>query len=71
MGTVELLRVLLVGVGTRGKHWARIMHDEPLCRTVGYMDLNMASLADVNDRWPAPAGALFYRSWRGVGCHRT
>ena len=34
------VRALLVGVGTRGKHWARIMHDEPLCDTVGYMDVN-------------------------------
>jgi predicted dehydrogenase len=56
---VEPLRVMLVGVGTRGKHWARIMHDEPLCHTVGYMDLDEAALADVNERWPAPAGALF------------
>ena len=55
----EPLRVLLAGTGTRGKHWARIMHDEPLCRTVGYMDLNEANLAEVNARWPAPEGALF------------
>ena len=53
------LRVLLAGTGTRGKHWARIMHDEPLCRTVGYVDVNPANLAEVNERWPAPDGALF------------
>jgi predicted dehydrogenase len=53
------LRVLLAGTGTRGKHWARIMHDEPLCRTVGYVDVNAANLAEVNERWPAPDGALF------------
>jgi predicted dehydrogenase len=56
---VEPLRVLLAGVGTRGKHWARIMHDEPLCRTVGYMDTDAAALKTVDERWPAPAGALF------------
>ena len=55
----EPLRVLLAGVGTRGKHWARIMHDEPLCHTVGYMDVNAGALADANTRWPAPQGALF------------
>ena len=53
------LRVLLAGTGTRGKHWARIMHNEPLCRTVGYVDVNAANLAEVNERWPVPDGALF------------
>ena len=55
----EPLRVLLAGTGTRGKHWARIMHDEQLCRTVGYVDVNAANLAEVNERWPVPDGALF------------
>ncbi len=49
------VRVLLVGVGTRGKHWARIMHDEPLCETVGYMDLDPAALAAIQEIYPAPA----------------
>lgn len=49
------VRTLLVGVGTRGKHWARIMHDEPLCETVGYMDLDPAGLAAIQEMYPAPA----------------
>ncbi len=53
------VRVLLAGVGTRGKHWARIIHDEPLVQTVGYMDISEANLAEVNRQWPAPEGALF------------
>lgn len=53
------VRVLLAGVGTRGKHWARIIHDEPLAQTVGYMDISEANLAEVNQKWPAPEGALF------------
>ncbi|MBM3926441.1 MAG: Gfo/Idh/MocA family oxidoreductase [SAR202 cluster bacterium] len=39
-------RVLLVGVGARGKKWARILHDEPQARTVGYVDI-----ADENLQW--------------------
>lgn len=53
------IRTLLVGVGTRGKHWARIMHDEPLCELVGYMDISEANLAQINAEFPAPDGALF------------
>jgi predicted dehydrogenase len=56
---VEPLRVLLVGVGTRGQHWARIMDDEPLCHTVGYMDTDAAALKIVDEHWPVPAEALF------------
>ena len=64
------LRVLLAGTGTRGKHWARIMHDEPLCRTVGYVDVNAANLAEVNERWPAPDGRVVHRPRRGAGHRR-
>ncbi len=49
------VRALLVGVGTRGKHWARIMHDEPLCETVGYMDVDPAGLAAIQEQYPATA----------------
>jgi predicted dehydrogenase len=49
------VRALLVGVGTRGKHWARIMHDEPLCETVGYMDVDPAGLAAIQEQYPAAA----------------
>jgi predicted dehydrogenase len=53
------IRTLLVGVGTRGKHWARLMHEEPLCQTVGYMDISEANLTEIQARFPAPPGALF------------
>ncbi len=33
------VRTLLVGLGARGRKWARIMDEEPLCESVGYVDL--------------------------------
>jgi predicted dehydrogenase len=53
------IRALLVGVGTRGKHWARIMHDDPLCATVGYVDVSAANLAEIQGRYPVPGDALY------------
>ncbi len=38
------VRTLLVGVGARGKTWARLLHDEPLARVVGYVDVLDANL---------------------------
>ena len=35
----EPIRTLLVGLGARGKKWARIMNEEPMCEPVGYVDL--------------------------------
>lgn len=53
------IRTLLVGVGTRGKHWARIMNDEPLCDVVGYMDISEDNLAQINAEFPVLEEALF------------
>jgi predicted dehydrogenase len=53
------IRTLLVGVGTRGKHWARIMHDESRCEVVGYMDVSPDNLAAINAEFPVPEEALF------------
>lgn len=33
------VRTLLVGLGARGRTWARIMNEEPLCMPVGYVDM--------------------------------
>ena len=33
-------RTLMVGLGARGKKWARIMHEEQKSQTVGYVDLD-------------------------------
>jgi len=44
------MRILLVGVGARGKIWSRLLHDEPLVETVGYVDLNPDHLAWAQER---------------------
>ena len=38
------VRTVLVGLGARGKKWARVLHDEEQCQTVGYVDLAEANL---------------------------
>lgn len=53
------IRTLLVGLGTRGKHWARIMRDEPRCDVVGYMDINAETVTAVHEQFPVPEQALF------------
>ena len=65
------IRTLLVGVGTRGRHWARIMADEPLCEVVGYMDIDPGNLAAIDQQFPVPDGALFtdlHAALAGVDC---
>jgi predicted dehydrogenase len=37
-------RTLMVGLGARGKKWARILHEEPQCQTIGYVDLDESNL---------------------------
>ena len=37
-------RTLMVGLGTRGKKWARILHEETKSQTVGYVDIDDANL---------------------------
>ena len=39
-------RTLMVGLGTRGKKWARILHEETKSQTVGYVDID-----DTNLEW--------------------
>ena len=34
----------MVGLGTRGKKWARILHEETKSQTVGYVDIDDANL---------------------------
>lgn len=53
------LRTLLVGVGARGKVWARLLHEEPLVETAGYVDLLETNLAWVQERYAVPRSACF------------
>lgn len=55
----EPLRTLLVGVGARGKVWARLLQEEPLTEVVGYVDRLDSNLAWVQDRYAAPRSACF------------
>ncbi len=45
------IRTLVVGVGTRGKHWVRLVHDEPNTEPVGYVDPLEDCLAWVQDTY--------------------
>ncbi len=54
----DVLRTLVVGVGTRGKHWVRLAHDEPLIEAVGYVDLDPANL-----EWVGTAGIRRGPTW--------
>ena len=53
------VRVILVGVGQRGKHWAQALHDEPDAQTVAYVDVDEGNLAWANEHYAPPKGALF------------
>ncbi len=46
------VRVLLVGLGARGRKWARIVNEEPMCRPVGYVDLLNLRLEWARSRFP-------------------
>ncbi len=39
------VRAILVGLGARGRYWARVMHDEPRCEIVAYVDPSHDALA--------------------------
>lgn len=39
------VRAVLVGLGARGRYWARVMHDEPRCEVVAYVDPSHDALA--------------------------
>jgi predicted dehydrogenase len=47
------IRTLLVGIGTRGKHWTRLVHEEPLTAPVGYVDPDERALAWARDTYGA------------------
>jgi predicted dehydrogenase len=55
----ETLRTLLVGVGARGKIWSRLLADEPLTETVGYVDIDPGNLAWAADRFGATPEMCF------------
>ena len=40
-----LLRCVLVGLGARGRYWAQVMHAEPRCAIVAYVDPSAEALA--------------------------
>jgi len=42
------LRTLLVGLGARGRYWAQVMHAEPRCSVVGYVDPAPEALESAN-----------------------
>jgi predicted dehydrogenase len=56
----ETMRVLLIGVGARGKIWARLLNDEPLVDVVGYVDVLDENLRWAQERFQAP-GSICYR----------
>jgi hypothetical protein len=41
----EAMRTLLVGVGARGKIWARLLREEPTTTKIGYVDVDESNLA--------------------------
>ena len=53
------LRTLLVGVGARGKVWARLLREEPLTETVGYVDLDAENLRWAQQRFDAADSTCF------------
>lgn len=50
---ISPMRCLLVGVGARGKIWARVLNDEPSIEVVGYVDLHEANLASAQATYHA------------------
>ena len=59
MSTNPPIRTLLVGVGARGKTWARLLAEEATTDTVGYVDLRPENLAWVREQYMAGAEACF------------
>ena len=53
------MRTLLVGVGTRGKTWARLLHDEPLVEVVGYVDPDAHALDWLTAHYDVAADVFF------------
>lgn len=53
------IRTLVAGVGTRGKHWVRLVHEESLTEPVAYVDIDSASLEWLQDHYDAPPDHCF------------
>ena len=53
------IRTLVVGVGTRGKHWSRLVNEEPNTTAVGYVDLLDENLRWAQDSYGANAAECF------------
>ncbi len=53
------IRTLVVGVGTRGRHWVRLVHEEPATEPVGYVDPKPEALAWVAARYDEPPDRCF------------
>jgi predicted dehydrogenase len=43
--------VILVGLGTRGQHWAQVIRDSPDCEFVAYVDPDPAALENARERF--------------------
>jgi predicted dehydrogenase len=61
------VRTLLVGVGARGKVWARLLHQERLAQVVGYVDPLVANIGWLQDRLGVPSTACFSRMSDALG----
>lgn len=46
------LRVVLVGLGTRGRHWARVIAENPHCRLVAGVDPSPESVSILQEKLP-------------------
>ncbi len=55
----EPMRTLLVGLGARGKIWARLLDDEATTETVGWVDVDPARFDWPQERYGAAASACF------------
>jgi len=53
------MRTLLVGIGARGKIWARLLDGEPAVEAVGYVDVDPANLRWAQETYGAPPAACF------------
>lgn len=53
------IRTVIVGVGTRGKHWVRLVSEEPLTETVGFVDPDPACLDWVQAQYGATSEQCF------------
>src|SRR6478672_1478179 len=53
------MRTLLVGVGARGKIWARLLNDEPSVQIAGYVDLKQENLDWVEATYQAAPNICF------------